>query len=84
MSVRAVEALVANGKTAKPKAPSKARAGTEKDADTRALEKMLSDRLGLNVAIDDKGDNLGGQMTIDYKTLEQLDALIARLTRAAQ
>jgi hypothetical protein len=44
------------------------------------LEKTLSDRLGLSVAIDDKGDNLGGRVTIEYKTLDQLDAVIVRLT----
>jgi ParB family chromosome partitioning protein len=79
LSVRAVEALVASAKISKPKAASKARPA-EKDADTRALEKTLSDRLGLSVAIDDKGDNLGGRVTIEYKTLDQLDAVIVRLT----
>jgi ParB family chromosome partitioning protein len=79
LSVRAVEALVASAKISKPKAARKARS-VEKDADTRALEKTLSDRLGLSVAIDDKGDNLGGRVTIEYKTLDQLDAVIVRLT----
>jgi hypothetical protein len=31
------------------------------------------------VAIHDCGDDTGGQVTIDYKSLSQLDAVIARL-----
>ncbi len=50
---------------------------TEKDADTRALEKALSDVTGLSVAIDHKAG--GGVMSIRYRTLEQLDALCRRL-----
>ena len=49
----------------------------EKDADTRALEKSLSDRLGLAVSID-HGAN-GGTVTVTYKTLEQLDEVCKRL-----
>jgi hypothetical protein len=40
----------------------------------------LADRLGLGVSLDDKGKK-GGDVRISYKTLEQLDALIARLMR---
>ena len=81
LSVRAVEALVAqtksdHGKT--DKATRSSRIAT-KTADTRALEKTLADRLGLNVSLDDKGDGSGGQLHIEYKSLEQLDALIAHL-----
>jgi ParB family chromosome partitioning protein len=81
LSVRAVEALVAqtksdHGKT--DKATRSSRTAT-KTADTRALEKTLADRLGLNVSLDDKGDGSGGQLHIEYKSLEQLDALIAHL-----
>lgn len=45
----------------------------EKDADTVALERSLSDVLGLKVQLAHKG--LGGQLRIDYKSLEQLDEL---------
>ena len=81
LSVRAVEALVAqtksdHGKTDKATRPSRT---ATKTADTRALEKTLADRLGLNVSLDDKGDGSGGQLHIEYKSLEQLDALIAHL-----
>lgn len=44
-----------------------------KDADTVALERSLSDVLGLKVQLAHKGQ--GGQLRIDYKSLEQLDEL---------
>ena len=49
----------------------------EKDVDTRALEKDLSDALGLAVSIDLRGER--GEVRIRYTDLEQLDALCARL-----
>jgi|1186.fasta_scaffold03244_2 ParB family chromosome partitioning protein len=49
----------------------------EKDVDTRALEKDLSDALGLAVSIDSRGER--GEVRIRYTDLEQLDALCARL-----
>jgi ParB family chromosome partitioning protein len=51
----------------------------EKDADTRALEKDLSDALGLAVSIDGRDER--GEVRIRYKNLEQLDALCVRLKR---
>src|SRR5690606_11108576 len=50
----------------------------EKDPDTVALERRLSDALGLSVAIDHK--NEGGRMGIRYRTLEQLDDICLKLT----
>ena len=44
-----------------------------KDADTVALERSLSDVLGLKVQLAHKGQ--GGQLRIDYRSLEQLDEL---------
>ncbi len=78
LSVRAVEKLLANGASKKP-APVKT-AAPEKDADTRALEKTLCDGLGLGVSIDHGAQ--GGQVSIRYKTLEQLDDVIRRLMEA--
>jgi ParB family transcriptional regulator, chromosome partitioning protein len=49
----------------------------EKDADTLALEKQLSDALGLSVSLDHK--DKGGRLEIRYKTLDQLDAVCTRL-----
>lgn len=76
LNVRQVEALAQEqaekaGKAAKP------RPRLAKDADTRALEKRLSDALGLAVSIEHRGH--GGQLKIRYKSLEQLDEVIRRL-----
>lgn len=49
-----------------------------KDADTKAFEKRVSDSLGLKVSIAHK-NNGRGKLVIDYKSLEQLDGLVARL-----
>ncbi|HEY6025776.1 MAG TPA: ParB/RepB/Spo0J family partition protein, partial [Pseudolabrys sp.] len=48
-----------------------------KDADTRALERRLTDALGLNVSIDHKGE--AGTLSIKYKDLDQLDAVVRKL-----
>ena len=48
-----------------------------KGADVRALEKRLSDALGLKVAIDGKGEV--GELRILYASLDQLDDLCRRL-----
>lgn len=50
-----------------------------KDADTLALERNLSNALGLHVTVGFKGENKGGTLKIDYKTLDQLDDLCQRL-----
>ncbi|OLP42620.1 ParB/RepB/Spo0J family partition protein [Rhizobium oryziradicis] len=54
-------------------------ASQSKDSDTVALERSLTDRLGLDVTISHKGS--GGQLRINYKTLEQLEE-ICRLLEA--
>jgi ParB family chromosome partitioning protein len=53
------------------------RARREKDADTKALERELTSRLGLTVSIDRHGE--GGAVVIRYRSLEQLDLVIKRL-----
>jgi ParB family chromosome partitioning protein len=53
------------------------RANATKDPNTRALERDLAGRLGLDVAIRPKGS--GGSLTIAYRTLDQLEDLIRRL-----
>jgi ParB family chromosome partitioning protein len=53
-------------------------AGT-KDPDTRALEKRLSDALGLEVSVDHRGES--GTLRIKYRNLEQLDAVLRKLGR---
>jgi len=76
LNVRQVEAL-AQERAAKAGKAAKPRHRAAKDADTTALEKRLSDALGLTVAVAHRGQ--GGELRIRYKTLEQLDALIRRL-----
>jgi ParB family chromosome partitioning protein len=74
LNVRQAEALAQSGKPRK----SRARAGSAvKDPDTVHLEESLSESLGLKVSIDGKGER--GKVTIHYRSLEQLDSLLAKL-----
>jgi ParB family transcriptional regulator, chromosome partitioning protein len=75
LSVRDVEKLM---QESSPRAKAKSEE-PEKDADTRALEKELSNVLGLLVAISHHGE--AGEVRIRYKKLEQLDELIRKLKR---
>ena len=61
---------------AQPKNP-EARRANAKDSDTLALERQLIERLGLQVSIKHSGK--GGQVTISYADLDQLDGLIRLL-----
>lgn len=74
LSVREAEGL-AREAAAPAKKP---RVSPEKDADTKALEKGLSDALGLKVEIHHKGAD-GGQLVITYKTLDQLEDVCRKL-----
>lgn len=76
MSVRDVERIGESGGRKKGTGGRKKR---DKDADTRALEKSLSDLLGLSVVIEHKGGK--GSVRIDYTSLEQLDDICRRLRR---
>ena len=76
LSVRQAEAL-AQQPTAKRQGPRPAAQRAAKDADTLALEKLLSDATGLKVVISHK--EKGGEVRIAYRTLEQLDELCRRL-----
>ena len=82
LSVRAAEqySRQAAGKSKSDKRPKAgtAKAKAAKDADTLALEKTLSDALGLKVAVEHDGAE-GGYVSISYKTLEQLDGIVKRL-----
>jgi ParB family chromosome partitioning protein len=76
LSVREAEALSQQRDIAGTKKPSAS--ASERDADTVALERRLSDALGLSVSLA-HGDR-GGKLEIRYKTLEQLDGICLRLT----
>ncbi|MXN47850.1 ParB/RepB/Spo0J family partition protein [Shinella kummerowiae] len=80
MSVRDTERLAQNDIKAQSD-PSHAHTPRkeEKDADTLALERTLSDVLGLDVTVNHKGG--GGQLRIAYKTLEQLEEICRLLER---
>lgn len=75
LSVRDAERLAQMDINGGPSTTSKASdsAKFEKDADTLALERSLSDVLGLKVQLNHKGEK--GQLQINYKSLEQLDSI---------
>ncbi|MDA1356533.1 MAG: ParB/RepB/Spo0J family partition protein [Proteobacteria bacterium] len=50
---------------------------SKKSADLKDLEQILSNRLGLKVIITEK--KRGGSLSVQYKTLEQLDEFLKRL-----
>lgn len=79
LNVRQVEAL-AQEQAAKAGRPAKSRERVEKDADTRAFERRLSDALGLTVTISHRDG--GGELKIRYRSLEQLDEVLRRLERS--
>jgi ParB family chromosome partitioning protein len=73
LSVREAEGLAREAAS-----PRKSGSRPEKDADTKALEKLVSQAIGLKVEINHKG-NSGGVMQISYKTLDQLEDICRRL-----
>jgi len=75
LSVREAEALSQQRDIPVKKKPE---ATVERDSDTVALERRLSDALGLSVSL--AHSERGGKLEIRYKTLEQLDGLCVRLT----
>ena len=78
LSVRQVEAqLHAAAQALEVPREAKGNTSSAKDADTRALEKRLSDALGLVVSVDHRGE--GGTLRIRYRDLEQLDAVLKKL-----
>lgn len=78
LSVRETEKLAKGSSAEKP--VQKPKLAFEKDADTKALENDLSANLGLRVAIAHPPSGEAGQITIKYKSLNELDALCRLLT----
>ncbi|MCX7380574.1 MAG: ParB/RepB/Spo0J family partition protein [Alphaproteobacteria bacterium] len=74
LNVRQTEALAARRSEPKSERTSRAR-----DPDTLALERSLTERLGLKVEI--AFDGGGGSVRIRYRSLDQLDGLITLLSR---
>ena len=71
LSVREAESIAKQGKNQIKKV-------RLKDPDTVDLENSLSQKLGLNVEINHKG-NKGGHVKIDYKNLDQLELVTKKL-----
>lgn len=80
MTVRDIESRVS--KAAPRKASGKGKPA--KSTDTLALERDLSDVLGLKVSIDSRGGENSGQgvLSIEFKSFDQLDDVLRRLNRA--
>ena len=73
LNVRQTEALVRHERQT-----SKLNNAKSRDANTLAMERDLSGRLGLRVRLLPRGT--GGTLSIAYRSLDQLDELIRRLT----
>ena len=78
LNVRDVERLAQQAKDEKHGPRVSTGGGDGKSADTRALEQSLSNALGVDVTITEKG-GAAGEVKITYKSLEQLDDVIRRL-----
>lgn len=78
LNVRQTERLVQ--KHMSPRPAGATQSAPAKDADTVALERRLSDILGLKVGIEFRGENIGGKVTVHYQSLDQLDDIIRRLS----
>jgi ParB family chromosome partitioning protein len=74
LNVRQTEGLTTNTSPSTGAAPTR-----ERDPETEALERDLSEKLGLKVSI--AFDGKGGTVRISYRSLDQLDNLIALLSR---
>jgi len=80
LNVRDAEKLAAD---TSGRSSGKKKAKTAKDVDTIALEKEISNALGMKVTIDVKKDSKGirgGALKVDFKSLDQLDEILHRLS----
>lgn len=84
LSVRAVEALVREDKGGGRKAPleHKSMDGVGRDPDIVAVERHLSELLGIGVAIQYAGGGKGA-LTLKFASLDQLDMICQRLSGEA-
>ncbi|TIP24895.1 MAG: ParB/RepB/Spo0J family partition protein, partial [Mesorhizobium sp.] len=77
LSVRQAEALAQMPAGPTPAKVRSAPSAPEKDPDTLALEKLMTDTIGMIVSIEHKAK--GGTLRVDYRSLDQLDELCRRL-----
>lgn len=83
LSVRAVESLVREGKGRPPLAePESPMPAPERDADIVAVERHLSELLGIPASIHYVGEGKGA-LTLKFATLDQLDMICQRLSGEA-
>ena len=81
LNVRQTEALVQTG--SKRTRPKKGKAEkVDKDSDTLALEREMTELLGLAVSITYR-EGKGGRLVVYYQGLEQLEDILERLSRRA-
>jgi ParB family chromosome partitioning protein len=80
LNVREVEAL-AHVEGVPVRKPQKPRDGKARDPNTVALEKRVSDALGLAVSVDHRDP--GGTVHIRYRDVEQLDEIVRRLDKGS-
>jgi ParB family chromosome partitioning protein len=82
LSVRQTEKMAAenSGRQVQPRG-GKSSGPTFKDPNTLALEKDLTNILGLKVTISMGSDNTDGRISIDFKNLDQLDDVLLRLSK---
>lgn len=80
LNVRQTEKLAAGEAKGKGASSGSGRppASVHKDADTAALERDLAEMLGVKVTLKSLGK--GGELTIHYGSLEQLDDILSRLS----
>ena len=78
LSVRQVEEWGRAGKeNGKAPPPPAGKSRGDKDADTVALERRVTDALGLEVTVDHRGE--AGVVHVRYRSLDQLDEIVRRL-----
>ena len=75
LNVRQTEALVGQ----KTSSPTPQPGGKSKDPETEALERDLTERLGLKVDI--AFDGKGGTIRLNYRSLDQLDGIVTLLSQ---
>lgn len=80
LSVRQAEGLARDAQAPERPARSATRGGGVRDADLEAIEQDLAGILGLKVKISNARG--GGDVTVSYRTLEQLDDVLRRLMGA--
>jgi ParB family chromosome partitioning protein len=74
LNVRQTEALA----TTRPRPPGSGATDKGEDRETRALERDLTERLGLQVLVRHQGK--GGEVVIRYRDLDQLDGIVRLLS----